>query len=309
MQPCLLTIGVFDGVHKGHQTLFMYAAQKARELSLASLCISFHPHPEAVLRHASPQALCSVPERIQRIKSAGIEQVHILPFTKELAARTGRHFCAQTLVAHYNMHHLIVGHDFVMGSDRAGYAQFVAYGQEFGFCVEEAPTCLEDGVPVSSSRIRAAILAGEIEKAEALLGRPYYVESFVVHGFKRGRTMGFPTANMQTHDILLPKTGVYATSTCIPGNPHPYQSITSIGHNPTFGENTKTLETYLLDFDGDLYGQTLRLIFHTRMRDEVKFSSKEALIAQLEQDKQMRRTLKTFCQTSQQPDRPQSCAF
>lgn len=291
MQPCLVTIGVFDGVHKGHQTLFMYAAQKARELSLASLCISFHPHPEAVLRHSSPPPICSVPERIQRIKHAGIEQVHILPFTKELAAQTGRHFCAQTLVAQYAMQHLIVGHDFTMGCDRAGYSQFCMFGQQLGFTVEEAPTCLEDGKPVSSSRIRAAAITGEMEKVEALLGRPYHIESVVEHGFKRGRTLGFPTANMQTQDLLLPKNGVYATSTCIPGNPLPRLSITSIGHNPTFGENARTLETYLLDFDGDLYGKTLRLIFHKRIRDEEKFSSKEALIAQLEKDRQTRRTL------------------
>ncbi len=289
--PCVLTIGVFDGVHKGHQTLFMHVAQKARELSLASLCISFNPHPAAVLCGHPPLSLCSVEEREKRIRQAGIQHVCILPFTKELATQTGRHFCRFTLLEHFNMRHLVVGHDFTMGSDRTGFPQFVAYGADFGFTVEEAPTCVLDGAPVSSSRIRMAITSGELEKATAMLGRPYHVESEVEHGVKRGRILGFPTANMRTHGLLLPPNGVYATSMHTPDKKTPLPAITSIGTNPTFGDNTRTLETHILDYNGDLYGKTLRLLFHTFMRSERKFPSKEALISQLQQDSLTRQNL------------------
>lgn len=300
------TIGNFDGVHLGHESLILRTVTRARELGLPSLLITFEPHPAQVLSTREVPGLSSRIQRLERFALLGVDLALLLPFTREFAARSAQEFCCQVLAETLHVRQLVLGYDFCMGSDQAGAEELVGFGREFGFDVSCVSPVMYEGAPVSSSRIRRAVESGYLEHARAMLGRPYAVRGEIVHGAGRGGPLlGFATANMDVRGLVMPPPAVYATSTAMASFPAldengctevepPFTeplmpSMTSFGHNPTFGEGSLTLETHILDFRDDIYGRHMELLFLGKLRDEMKFSGPEALIAQLDADREARR--------------------
>ncbi len=299
----LLTIGVFDGVHLGHRRLLMHLRNKARRKNWLSGVVTFKSHPRTVL---SPQSkipwLNDLDTRISLLRNLGIDVVVTLSFTTELAKLTAREF-VQLLVHYLNMRGLVIGPDFALGKDREGNAERLRQlGQEMGFSVEVVPAVLLDGEVVSSSAIRQALARGDMKKVEKLFGRLFSLDGKVVSGDRRGRTLGFPTANLDVSlEQALPNDGVYATIAHIDHELVP--SVTNIGVRPTFGGGKRTIETYLLDYQGELLGQRLRLDLLDKLREEKRFASAEELKAQIEVDiKQARALLAKRMKKSQRGD-------
>lgn len=278
-----ITIGNFDGFHLGHQSLVAYARKVAAAKNLDFRLITFWPHPRAVLRGAqSHKALTGRSERARLLDAAGIANVVELPFTADLASMPAEEFVRDRLCP-AGMKALVIGHDFTLGRGRQGGAQVLsALGERFGFAVSQAPPFAMGGAPISSTRLRQAIAAGDVETAARMLGRNYAVGGVVGHGFRRGTSLGFPTANLVDPDALLPGNGVYATFAILDGVRYP--SVTNIGYNPTFGNAHISTETFLLEGSPELYGRPLRLEFLKRLRDERRFESPAALAAQIGKD-------------------------
>ncbi len=280
----ILTIGVFDGVHRGHQHLISHLVTKAREQNLTSGVITFDRHPQTVL---SPNTklpwLTNLEDRINLLRHLGLELVIVLPFTRDLAEMSDYHF-TQLLKKHLKMRELVIGPDFALGKDRKGdVSRLKVLGKEIGFNVEVVTPAILDGIVISSTAIREALASGDMKRVEKLIGRPFNFISQVVPGVGRGRTLGFPTANLEIipHQAL-PSDGVYATIAEI--NQQTIPSVTNIGIRPTFGNNERTVEVYLLDYQGELYGQKLRISFIERLRDERTFENEEKLKAQIKRD-------------------------
>ncbi len=285
----VLTIGVFDGVHLGHQALIQRVVERARALKARAVVLTFHPHPRSVVAPRSHWGyLCSLEERIARIAELGVDLVMVLRFTSELAATPAEAFVRE-LAGHIPLLELHVGADFGLGKDRQGdVALLRRLGRELGFAVRPAsPVCL-DGRVVSSTHIRALILAGQVAEAGRWLGRPFSLRGAVVSGAGRGRQMGFPTANLHLHPRqLLPADGVYAVWVRLPpawGRPSPHPGLAYIGRRPTFGPGRRTMEVHLLDFAGDLLGCELRADFVEHLRPEQTFSGPAELAAQMKRD-------------------------
>ncbi len=282
----LVTIGKFDGVHRGHQHLIAWAVARAREAGLASVVIALHPNPLTVLHPGMPVTyLCSLDERLELLRALGPDRVGVLTFTSELALLSARDF-VRLLVETLHMRVLAGGPDMALGRDREGTLPVLAeLGRELGFRVETAPMLQEDGRKVGSSALREALAQGQMEEVARLLGRPYRLRGPVVRGAGRGRELGFPTANLAVApDLALPACGVYFTRALVGGRWLP--SCTNVGVRPTFPEEapTVTVEAYILDYDGDLYGQTLTLEFLHRLRDELKFTTVADLVAAMRRD-------------------------
>lgn len=280
-----VTIGKFDGVHRGHQHLIQKFLSTAKERQLASVVLTLHPNPLTVLRPGTPVTyLCSLDERLALLRALGPDRVGMLSFTSELSQLTAREF-VELLMAELHMKLLFVGPDLTLGRGREGTPDVLrALGEELGFEVVVAEALAEDGRKVGSSAVRQALAAGEMERVSELLGRTYAMTGPVVLGDQRGRLLGFPTANISAaHDMALPAYGVYVTRAHLDGVS--YESSTNIGVRPTFEEDAwPTIEAYLLDFDGDIYGRQLRLEVMHRLRDELKFQSIEELVAAIEKD-------------------------
>ena len=284
-RPSAITIGVFDGVHRGHRYLIETLRERARARDLASAAVTLHPSPVQVLR---PQVriayLTSLEERIELLRATGVDAVAPLTFTSEVAELSATDFLA-LLHSTLDMRYLLMGPDNAFGRGREGTPARVAeIGREIGFEVEvlEAPLDGDDG-RVSATRIRDALSEGDMELAERLLGRPFALRGPVVRGNERGRTIGYPTANMAvTPDRALPAYGVYVTRATVGGRTH--ASATNIGVNPTFGDPLPSVETYILDFEGDLYGRELRIEVLHRLRGEMKFDGVAALTAAIAAD-------------------------
>ena len=280
----LLTIGVFDGVHLGHQRLLAHLRDEAKKRGWLSAVITFKSHPQVVLSHAKGlKWLSDVDTRATLIRGLGIDIVVPLTFTPELAQLSAREFL-QLLKDYLKMRGLVIGPDFALGRNRQGNAdQLRLLGQEMDFSVEVMPAFVLNGEVVSSSAIRQALAQGKTGKVGKLLGRPFSLTGQVVSGDKRGRVLGFPTANLDIKpEQALPSDGVYVTIAYV--NHKLLPSVTNIGTRPTFGGGKRTVETCLLDYEGQLLEQKLTIDLVDRLRDEKKFDTSEELKAQIGRD-------------------------
>lgn len=284
-RPTALTLGVFDGVHLGHRHLIGALRTHAGERGLAPGIVTLHPSPIQVLRPQVRVAyITSLEERVELLRATGVEFVAPLTFTSEVAELSARDFLAMLRDA-LDMRYLLMGPDNAFGRGREGTPARVAeIGQELGFELGILDDALDHGDDrVSATAIRAAIAAGDMETAARLLGRPFSLRGPVIRGAERGRTIGFPTANMAiTPDRALPAFGVYVTRAHVGGRT--YRAATNIGIKPTFDEERPSVETFIIDFDGDIYGQELRIDILHRLRGEQRFDGLEALKEQIAAD-------------------------
>jgi riboflavin kinase/FMN adenylyltransferase len=285
-----VAIGVFDGVHRGHRHLIGHLVDRAGREGLARLVVTFHPHPRSVLRPQTPLTyLCGLEERVELLQALGVDDVAVLAFTSELAQLSARDFVS-LVVEELRMKLLIVGSDFALGRGREGTTDVVAaIGGEMGFEVDVVPLLAASGEAdapsgkVGSTAVRQALARGDMETVASLLGRSFALRGPVIKGAERGKGLGFPTANMAFgQDRALPAFGVYVTRAYLREGVFP--AVTNIGLRPTFHEDKPTVETFILDFQGEVYGQELRIELVHRLRGEVRFPSPEALREQIEKD-------------------------
>ena len=287
----VLTIGVFDGVHLGHQSLITKVIAEARAQNAAAGVLTFRNHPDSVLNpNFQPQYITSIEERIRLIEELGADFVVPVSFDKEVARLRARKF-AELLRSRLRMRGLVVGPDFAMGYKREGDVDtLTTIGAELGFSVSAVDLLSEGGAAVHSTSIRRALVDGSVANAAKKLGRNFAIIGTVVQGDRRGRTLGFPTANIEVRPhMAIPGNGIYATRASVNGER--YMAATSIGTRPTFDGKGRTIEAYLLGFDSNLYNMELRLEFVQRLRDELKFDSVDALLEQMELDVEQTRTL------------------
>lgn len=299
-QPTALTIGNFDGVHRGHQALLNQLQQIAAQGGMESAILTFDPHPLAVLRPNQPLLLLTTPlERLHLTAALGIDLGLIQTFTREVAALEPAEFMGD-LVKRLNVRALVVGPDFALGRNRSGNLDVLtALGSTLGYTIHVIEPVAWDEQPVRSSAIRTLLSQGEVVEAAAMLGRPYHATGLVVHGDQRGRQIGIPTANLQiAENKLWPADGVYATRTYLhdrpinggkPDAPNLFNSVTNLGVRPTVGGTEHRFETHLLDFpeaggSDDLYGQQVTVEFIARLRGEQRFNSFPELVAQIHAD-------------------------
>ncbi len=280
----VLTIGTFDGVHRGHQHLLRQVVARARATGRLSAAISFHPHPRAVLRPEIAPTYLSLPEeRAAWVAALGLDLFIILPFTRELADLTAQAFVRQ-LCAGLHMRELWVGPDFAMARDREGdVPRLRQLAGECGYDLHVVEPLHDAAGPISSTRIRALLAGGQVAEAADLLGRPYSVSGEVIHGFARGRQLGFRTANIAPPaERLLPADGVYAVWVTVQGRI--LAGVANVGIRPSFDAGRRLIETHLLDYDGDLYGQPMAVAFAHYLRPELRFEDVGQLIAQVQAD-------------------------
>lgn len=292
----VVTCGSFDGVHRGHQAVLAEVTQKARAQRLTSVLVTFHPHPLAVVNPAAaPKLLTLSDEKQELVAAQGIERFVLMPFTPAVAQLDAEAF-VRRLRDEYAMRELVMGYDHGFGRGRSGDVELVrrlAQTQGFGMAVVDAVR--DDAQPISSTLIRTAVATGDLDAAARWLGRSYGIRGTVVKGAGRGRTIGVPTLNLEPPDPrkLLPPDGVYAVRVTIgkreTGNVQRYGAMMNQGPRPTFGEQARTLEIHLFDFDGELYGETVHVEWVRRLREVQAFPSREALAAQLERDRQAAR--------------------
>jgi len=280
----VLTIGNYDGIHVGHRTIIEIVKGKAREMGGTPMLMTFHPHPLHVLRPEKElPSITPVAEKKRLIEEAGIEVLLILPFTEELSQLSPEAFVREILIGKLGIKGLVVGYDFKFGrGGRGDIDGMKRYARSYGFFVEVVSVVTIGGEKVGSNKIRKLLQSGEVDKANLLLGRPYMVSGEVVHGEGRGRAFGFPTINLKTDFDLVPPNGVYVSEVVIGGKR--FQSATNVGCNPTFGGRERTIETFILDYDDDLYGENVRLFFYVKLREEVRFENVSGLRMQIERD-------------------------
>ncbi|MCX8016790.1 MAG: bifunctional riboflavin kinase/FAD synthetase [Rhodocyclaceae bacterium] len=282
----VLAIGNFDGVHLGHRALIERLTALARRLGLPPAVMTFEPHPRELIAPAeAPARLTSLREKLGLLDGLGVEEVFLLHFSRKLAGLSAAAFIERVLVQGLAVRHLIIGDDFRFGQGRAGdFAMLQAAGQQHGFTVEAMETIEIDGERVSSSAVREALAAGELEHAARLLGRPYSISGRVVHGDKIGRRIGYPTANIQLKRKRVALTGVFAATVSGIDKRH-LPGAASLGVRPTLGAGLQpVLEVHLFDFDREIYGAHVTVHLLHKLRDEAKFASLEALTAQIARD-------------------------
>ena len=278
------TIGNFDGVHIGHRQIFRQLRQAAAGINGVSIVITFAPHPLKMVTSGKKLRLISTYDEKERLlEASGIDYLVIIPFTKEFAALSARAFVIDILVSSLGIKKLIVGYDYAFGRNREGNIGFLRQmGKEFGFTVEVLEPIWNGKTLFSSTNIRKMVEDGNVKDVVHLLGRHFSIGGKVVHGHHRGKTMGFPTANLQSENELIPKCGVYAVKVKLNGEM--YDGACNIGPNPTFDDEAISIEVFIFGYDGDLYGQSLRLFFVERIRDERKFPDVCALQRQIKDD-------------------------
>jgi riboflavin kinase / FMN adenylyltransferase len=290
----VLTVGTFDGVHRGHRLVLARLAARSRTTGLASLLVTFAPHPlEIVNPAAAPLLLTAGGEKTEVLVESGLDYVVVLPFTPSLAAYNAEQFVDEVLLRRLAMRELLVGYDHGFGRGRAGDVEVLkALGLTRGFRVDVVPPVQgRDGHPVSSTAIRRSVAGGDLARAADGLGRPYSVSGTVVHGAGRGRALGFRTINIgeTSPRKLLPPEGVYAVRAQTPTGV--FGGMMNLGSRPTFGEPAVALEAHLFDAAEDWYGARVRIDFLTRLRDTIKFAGREALMKQLVRDEQAARVI------------------
>lgn len=292
-RPTLLTLGVFDGLHLGHQAIMRTVVERAIAVGAVPTAITFDPHPRAVLYpDSAPPMLQTLDQRLANLELLGIEQAIVIKFDTAFAAQPAEDFVYETLKDRLQAREVYLGKGFAFGRERGGnIALLRKLSEEIGFIADEVDEVQLRGQRISSSKIRHLLAEGRVNLARRMLGRPYGVEGVIIRGNRRGHTIGFPTANLKPHNRVIPKFGVYATATLVDGTWR--RSITNIGVRPTFENDAEpSIETYIFDLDQDLYGDVLRVRFLHRIRDERKFNGIGELKAQIEKDS--KRTLNYF---------------
>lgn len=309
----VVTIGTFDGVHLGHQQIIKQLKEEAEKINGETIIITFHPHPRSVIKMATPvYLLTTLEEKISLLASFGIDHLIVVPFDKNFSEQTPEEYVVNFLFEKCRPHTLIIGYDHRFGKNRAGdYHLLERFGKELGFSVKEIPEQLINDITVSSTRIREALLAGEIETANSYLGYNYFFEGMVVDGNKLGRTLGYPTANIIIHDEdkLVPANGIYVAEAEInvpsTGNGQQLtvetidtglqravhsaqllQGMMSIGVRPTINGKDRTIEMNIFNFSEDIYGRTMKVFVCKYLRSEEKFNTLEELVKQIDIDKQ-----------------------
>lgn len=285
LRPTVLTLGVFDGLHLGHQRIMQTVVERARSSNAVATAITFDPHPRAVLHpNSAPPLLQTLDQRLANFEVLGIKQAIVIPFSREFAAHPATDFLTDIIRDRLHAKEVYLGKGFAFGKNRGGNIELLReMSAKLGFVADEVDEVQIRGVRVSSSKIRELLAGGSVNLARRMLGRPYGVEGVIIRGNRRGHTIGFPTANLKPHNRVIPRYGVYATATLIDGTWR--RSITNIGVRPTFESDSEpSIESYIFDFDGDLYGDVLRVRFLYRIRDERKFNGIDELKAQIEKD-------------------------
>jgi riboflavin kinase/FMN adenylyltransferase len=279
-----VALGVFDGVHRAHQKILDAAVSVARAEGLKAVACTFDPHPMQILQpERAPAPIATLQDRLDGIAGRNIDVAVVLSFTPDLARVEAEEFIADVLVRHLRAREVVVGYNHTFGRGARGDPKLLQdLGERHGYRTHVVPPLLIDGVPVSSSAIRAALRDGDLGLAGRMLGRPYAIAGEIVEGAGRGRTLGFRTANVRPDRTLLIPTGVYAARLTVGSEDH--GAVVNIGVRPTFGEDTVVIEAHVLDFEGSLYGRTVRLAFVDRIREERRFPGVDALRAQIEQD-------------------------
>jgi len=288
LENAVVTTGTFDGVHLGHQTIINRLKEIAQKEKGETVVLTFEPHPRVVIYNdTSIRLISSVREKIELLENAGIDHLIIIPFTKEFSRTTSIDFIRNILVGRIGTKKLVIGYNHYFGRNREGsFAHLKEYGPVYGFDVEEIPAQEIDNVDISSTKIREAIEKGEVRLANSYLGHPFFLFGKVIEGKKLGRTIGFPTANIEVDALykIIPAIGVYAVRVNI--NDRLYGGMLNIGKKPTVqNEENISIEVHVFDFSGDLYGTEIKILFHSRIRDERKFESVNHLKEQLQKDK------------------------
>jgi riboflavin kinase / FMN adenylyltransferase len=280
----VLTLGNFDGVHLGHQAIFKKIVERAKEIAGTAIAFTFEPHPLKVLApERSPRLLNTFHGKMKLFEAAGIQVVICADFTREFAQQNPGDFARRVLAEAIGVKEVYVGYDYAFGKGREGSIDSLkAIGAELGFLVGAVDAVQVDGAVVSSSLVRDLVSGGRVDEVSRYLARHYSIEGNVIHGDSRGHTLGFPTANIQTANELLPAYGVYAVRVLV-GSLH-YNGVAAIGVRPTFGEGAVSIEAFLLDYDGNLYGKHMEMAFIKRLRGEQKFPDADALVRQMHKD-------------------------
>ena len=293
-QNAVLTLGVFDGMHLGHQALIKRTLEKSTETNAARVLVTYHPHPDLVLgkrREEHGTELFTYEEKLGLLQSFHLDAAVFLEFTKELAQMSAESYLRDILIERLRASSIVIGYDQCFGRDRQGDFTFLqGLQQKYGYTVDRIDPVLYEGEVVSSSRVRRVIRTGDVMLGRALLGRPFYITGTVVRGFQRGRTIGFPTVNVDLPPTkVLPSNGVYR-GWCERGGQF-YRAMINIGYNPTFHNQLLSVEAHLLDFDEEIYGESIRVHFADRLRFEQKFDGVDALKGQLNKDRDATREL------------------
>src|SRR6266536_4594012 len=284
-RPTVLTLGVFDGLHLGHQLIMRTVVDRARAVGAVPTAITFDPHPRAVLHPASaPPLLQTLDQKVDGFGVLGIEQTIVIRFTEEFSRIPAGNFLRDVVHERLQAREVYLGRGFAFGHNRAGNIDLLRQvSTDLGFAAGEVPEVSLRGQRVSSSKIRGLLARGKVNLARRMLGRPYGVEGRVERGKERGRTLGFPTANLHPQNRVIPRNGVYVTGTLIEGVWR--RSVTNVGVRPTFGaEAEPSVETFVIKWSGDLYGDVVRIRFLYRLRDEKRFGSVEELKRQIQRD-------------------------
>ena len=288
----VVTIGTFDGVHTGHMQVIVQLKDEAKAINGETIIITFHPHPRKIVSSKDLFILNTLEEKIELLQSKGIEHLIVVPFDEAFAQQTPEAYIEQFLVNKIHPHTVIIGYDHKFGKDRKGdYLLLEAFGKKLNFNVKEIPQHLLDSIAVSSTKIREALLSWDLDTANGCLGYNYFFEGKVIDGNKIGRTLGYPTANLevQNKEKLIPGNGIYAVETSIKvlHKIEIKKAMMSIGVRPTIGGTTRTIEVNIFDFNENIYGKTLRVIMKKYLRPEVKFNGLEELTLQLHKDKEL----------------------
>lgn len=283
----IVTLGTFDGVHKGHKSILEKLINGSKESGCTSVVLTFFPHPRMVLQQNSDlKLLNTMEEKAQLLEKAGVDNLIIHPFDIAFSRLTAEEFVKEVLVDSLNICKIIIGHDHRFGRNRtANIDDLIRFGNEYGFEVEKINALAVNDISVSSTKIRNALTEGDIATANNYLGYPYFINGTVVQGRQLGRTIGFPTANVQPSEDykLIPANGVYTISSVIDGRTA--YGMMNIGNRPTVNGEGRTIEVHFFDFNEDLYGSDIKVSIHSRLRDEVKFESVDALKEQLHKDR------------------------
>ncbi|MEX0772031.1 MAG: bifunctional riboflavin kinase/FAD synthetase [Balneolales bacterium] len=284
----VVTVGTFDGVHKGHKSLISRVVEKARKRNARSVVVSFDPHPREIIDpDFSTKLLTTLEERRKIMGDLGVDLLVVIPFNRDFSLLSSEEFIKDVIYDKIGLMEFVIGYDHQFGRNReGGISTVTALGKELGFDVHIVQAQEIHKVTVSSSTVRNTLEEkGNIQLVRQFLGRPYRITGMVIHGEKRGRLLGYPTANVKVDhpQKIIPKNGVYAVDLCI--EEKKYRGMMNIGVRPTFTEEERTLEVNIFDFDQDVYGKSIDILFLDRIRDERKFSGVEELIAQLENDK------------------------
>lgn len=280
----ILTLGNFDGIHRGHQALLQRVVQDAKARDGRSVVLTFEPHPLTILApQRAPRLILTHKDKMVLLQSYGVDAVIIQPFNSAFANVEAEAFVRGYLVERLKVHKMWVGKDLRFGKGRKGRVEdLIRWGAEGGFEVGIVGPVHLGGVRISSSRIRDLIKRGDVHEVQGFLGRYHFASGRVIPGYQRGRQLGFPTANIVTRTEMLPSDGIYATF--LEADQRLWSSVTNIGVNPTFGGGPRTIESYIFDFSGDLYGRSVKLFFVKKIREEKKFPTPEDLVGQMKKD-------------------------